>query len=80
MKHYDCRYYLTIDVFKGLCKRDAHRVLADDLACENYENARKCKHCLNFTLTTTDMGLCMSIYDAYPEMNAMTCDEYERKT
>ena len=76
MNHYDCKYYLNIDVFKGLCKRDKSSINADDQACENFVNARKCKYCSNFTLISTDLGTCMNKYDAYPEMSAVTCNEF----
>jgi len=77
MTHYDCRYYLSSDVFKGICKRDKANITADDLACAHFENARKCKHCLNFRQTAEDIGLCMDKYDAYPEMNALTCNDFQ---
>ncbi len=76
MNHYDCKFYLNTDVFKGMCKRDKRVINADDAACSNYERADKCKYCSNFLLTTTDLGLCMNKYDAYPEMNATTCNDY----
>ena len=78
MKHYDCKYYLNTDVFKGLCKRDKSIINADDSACENFEKSLKCKHCSNFTLTATDLGTCTSKYDAYPEMNATTCNDFKK--
>jgi len=77
MNHYDCKYYLNIDVFKGICKRDKGNINADDAACEKFEKAQKCKHCSNFSLTANDLGVCMSKYDAYPEMNAVTCNDFK---
>ncbi len=38
MKHLDCKYYLAIDVFKGLCKRTKENILADDDACESLKS------------------------------------------
>ncbi|MEI6049890.1 MAG: 4-hydroxyphenylacetate decarboxylase small subunit [Bacteroidota bacterium] len=78
MKHYDCKYYLNTDVFKGICKRDKNNINADDASCTNFEKAQKCKHCSNFYLTDTDLGRCMNKYDAYPEMNAVTCNDYNK--
>ena len=78
MKHYDCIYYLNTDVFKGICKRDKSNINADDEACDNFEKAKKCKNCSNFSLTGVDLGTCMRKFDAYPEMNAVTCDDYKR--
>lgn len=77
MNHYDCKYYLNTDVFKGICKRDKKNIKADDEACVNFEKAQKCKYCSNFSLTATDLGKCMSKYDAYPEMNAVTCNDFK---
>ena len=76
MKHYDCKYYLNTDVFKGICKRDKNQINADDAACDIFVNAQKCKHCSNFSLTGTDLGTCMDKYEAYPEMNAVTCNDF----
>jgi hypothetical protein len=78
MKHYDCKYYLSTDVFKGLCKRDKTNINADDAACEKFEKAQKCKHCSNFSSTTADLGLCMGKAEAYPEMNAITCNDFKQ--
>ena len=77
MIHLDCKYYLNTDVFKGLCKRDKSVINAEGEACEHFENARKCKHCSNFTLTQDELGLCMKKFDAYPEMLAVTCNDYK---
>jgi 4-hydroxyphenylacetate decarboxylase small subunit len=78
MKHYDCKYYLSTDVFKGICKRDKNNILADEPSCTNFEKAQKCKHCSNFTLIENDLGTCMGKYDAYPEMNAVTCNDFKQ--
>ncbi len=77
MKHYDCKYYLTIDAFKGLCKRDKSNIIADDDSCEHFEKAQMCVNCSNFQLTTDDLGTCMQKYDAYPRMNAITCTDFQ---
>ncbi len=79
MKHFDCRYYLNTDVFKGICKRDKNIINADDASCNHFEKAQKCKHCLNFVSTQTDLGICMNKYDAYPEMLAVTCNDYKSR-
>jgi len=77
MIHYDCKYYLNTDVFKGICKRDKSNITADDVACDQFEKAQKCKHCSNFSLTGDDLGMCMSRYEAFPEMNAVTCNDFK---
>ena len=78
MTHYDCKYYLAVDVFKGICKRDKNKINVDDNSCENFSQASKCKNCSNFTPAENNLGLCMNLYDAYPEMNASTCIHYSR--
>ena len=77
MKHYDCKYYLAIDAFKGICKRTKENIIADDAACESFETAQKCKHCHNYTVSETDLGLCMNKFNAYPEMNALNCNDFK---
>ena len=76
MNHYDCKYYLNTDVFKGICKRDKKTINADDPSCENFEKAQKCKYCSNFLLMGEELGTCMDKYDAYPEMIANTCNDF----
>nr|NQU93218.1 4-hydroxyphenylacetate decarboxylase small subunit [Bacteroidota bacterium] len=76
MTHYDCKYYLATDVFKGFCKRDKSRINADEASCEHFEKATKCKHCHNFTLSGEQVGLCMDKADAFPEMIAVTCKDF----
>jgi hypothetical protein len=76
MTHYDCKYYLNTDVFKGLCKRDKTIINADDAACDHFEKAQKCKDCEGFTSTGSEMGTCRGKFDAYPEMNAVTCHDF----
>jgi len=77
MKHIDCKYYMNTDVFKGICKRDKAVINADDKACDHFEKAQKCKYCAEFTATEAELGLCMNRYDAYPEMNAITCHDFK---
>ena len=77
MKHYDCKYYLAIDAFKGICKRDKNDILADDASCENFEKAKKCVHCSHFKLVSDEIGTCMDKHEAYPQMNANTCSDFK---
>jgi len=76
MKHNDCKYYLPIDAFKGICKRDKNNINADDVSCEYFEKAQKCEYCSNFELISEGMGKCKEKYDAYPKMNASTCSDF----
>ena len=39
-RHYDCKYYLNTDVFKGICKRDKKNIFADEKSCEFFEKAQ----------------------------------------
>jgi 4-hydroxyphenylacetate decarboxylase small subunit len=78
MNHYDCKYYLNTDVFKGICKRDKKIINADDEGCEKFEKAQKCKYCTNFSSTGPELGLCMNKFDAYPEMIAFTCNDFKQ--
>ena len=77
MNHYDCKYYLSTDVFKGMCKRDKKVIKADDIACENFEKAQKCKYCRNFSLIGNELGICMDKYEAFPELIAVTCNDFK---
>lgn len=77
MKHYDCKYFLAVDAFKGICKRDKCNINADDASCEHFEKAKKCLHCSNFTPISEDMGKCMQKYDTFPQMNSSTCNDFQ---
>jgi len=76
MKHYDCKYYLPTDVFKGICKRDKSKIQADEKACDHFQKIAKCKHCGHFSHGESEMGLCMKKSVAYPEMIAKTCHDF----
>ena len=77
--HVDCENYLTIDVFKGICKIGKTMIMADDNACQNFNPAKKCKLCNNYTPTDETLGLCMNKTIAYPEMYSKTCKWFEVK-
>jgi 4-hydroxyphenylacetate decarboxylase small subunit len=75
--HIDCKNYLAIDVFKGICKLDKNNINADDKACEKFSQIEKCKHCKNFSPTDNYLGKCKEKVDSYAEMIAKTCTEFE---
>jgi len=75
--HKDCKYYLAVDVFKGLCKKDNTNLSADDPACEKFTQLAQCKHCIHFTQKEPYLGTCMGTTDAYPDMTATTCKEFQ---
>lgn len=77
--HTDCSEYLPTDVFKGFCTRKKSRVMADDKACEDFQQAKKCKLCKNYDPTEEYLGLCMGKTIAYPEMLAKTCEWFHWK-
>ena len=77
----DCLYYLPIDVMSGLCKKSKKEITPNQSEACFVEN-KKCKYCRNFKYTkeATDMGTCKDIHLAYPEMVAVTCNDFERNT
>ncbi len=77
--HKDCRNYLAVDVFKGLCKLDKENINADDASCKRFDLLEKCRYCSNYTNVEEQMGLCMNKIDAYPEMVAKTCEDFKWK-
>ncbi|MDO9577638.1 MAG: 4-hydroxyphenylacetate decarboxylase small subunit [Candidatus Cloacimonadales bacterium] len=79
MNHIDCKYYLATDVFKGICKRTKAKIKADEPACSDFEKAPKCKHCLHFSMKENNLGLCLEKATAYPDMQAVTCNDFAWK-
>ncbi|MBM4157817.1 MAG: 4-hydroxyphenylacetate decarboxylase small subunit [Ignavibacteria bacterium] len=75
----DCKFYLAIDVFKGICKLDQKRIFPDDVKCMSYEKIPKCKFCSNFTEEKENLGSCMKNYPAYPDMTAINCQLFQWK-
>ena len=71
----DCKYYLPVDVFKGICKISKNKISPDDSVCNNFEKQKKCKFCKNFSMKNGKefIGKCCSNFDAYPDMNSKTC-------
>jgi 4-hydroxyphenylacetate decarboxylase small subunit len=76
MNHIDCKNFLPTDVFKGICKRTKERIIADEAGCNDFEKAPKCRYCSHFSATGENLGLCMDKADAYPDMNASTCNSF----
>jgi len=75
--HKDCRHYLPVDVFKGICKRDKENIAADGEACENFDQIPQCQYCRHFTPSGEFLGHCMGKTEAWPEMIATTCRDFE---
>jgi len=72
----DCRYYLPVDVFRGLCKMSKNKIGPDDAFCENGERVAKCKYCSGYTPERNFLGKCMGSTLAYPDMNAAKCADF----
>jgi hypothetical protein len=73
----DCRFYLPVDVFKGLCKLEKNPILPDDLSCAKFERQPKCKFCANYVPVKEYLGRCADAGLAYPDMNASKCASFE---
>ncbi len=78
-KHKDCLYYLRVDVFKGICKREKTKIQADEDACKSFEQIEQCRYCTNYTPVNEELGLCMNRADTYPELIARTCTSFSWK-
>jgi len=76
MTHYDCKYFLPTDSFKGLCKKSKTLIKADGKVCSNYEKIPKCKHCTHFTRHEIDLGRCMQSAITFADLKAVTCDDF----
>lgn len=73
----DCRFYLPVDVFRGICKHSKEKIRPDDLFCDKAEKSAKCKFCQKFTAERDHLGRCMDSILAYPDMNACNCADFE---
>lgn len=73
----DCKYYLPVDVFKGLCKLEKSSIQPDDAGCDSFERQAKCKFCSNYTPEKEYLGKCSGAALAYPDMNASKCASFE---
>lgn len=73
---YDCKFYLPVDVFKGLCKVNKNKIMPEDRKCEKFEMAAKCKFCTYYTEVKEGLGFCKSEFDAYPDMPAAYCEDF----
>ena len=77
LKCSDCRYYLPVDVFKGLCKKTKAGITPDDTACPVTEAVPKCKFCANYLPEKEFLGKCKGVSLAYPDMIAAKCTEFK---
>ena len=73
----DCKFYLSVDVFRGLCKLSKEKIFPDDAFCKDAEKLSKCKFCLNYTAEKEHLGTCKGSLLAYPDMVAAKCTDFE---
>jgi hypothetical protein len=72
----DCRYYLPVDVFKGICKLSKQMIGPDDMGCDQAERQAKCKFCQHYTPEKEYLGKCRGTALAYPDLNAGKCADF----
>ncbi len=73
----DCKFYLPVDVFRGICKLTKEKTGPDDQACEQAEQIAKCKFCSNYSSEKDYLGKCMDTVLAYPDMIASKCADFQ---
>jgi hypothetical protein len=73
----DCRYYLPVDVFRGMCKRDKTSIGPDHEICAKFDRLPKCKFCRKYKAEKEFLGSCLGNTVAYPDMNASKCAGFE---
>ncbi|TSA23628.1 MAG: hypothetical protein D4R67_13135 [Bacteroidetes bacterium] len=73
----DCKYYLPVDVFRGICKKSKEKILPDDPFCRDGEKIPKCRFCQNYTPEKDFLGKCRGAIFAYPDMVAVKCAGFE---
>ncbi len=73
----DCRLYLPVDVFRGICKVNKASITPDDNACKKFEKMPKCRFCANYTAEKDYLGKCNGTTLAYPDMIAVKCADFK---
>ncbi len=73
----DCKFYLPVDVFRGICKISKANILPEDSFCKDAEKLPKCKFCRNYKEEKEHLGTCKGSILAYPDMVAVTCPDFE---
>jgi 4-hydroxyphenylacetate decarboxylase small subunit len=73
----DCRLYLPVDVFRGLCKLEKKEILPDDESCSRFDAVPKCKYCRNYKPDKDYLGTCMGTTIAYPDLIAAKCADFQ---
>jgi len=75
----DCRFYLPVDVFKGICKATKQSITPDDPFCSRGLRGARCKFCVHYTPEKEYLGHCKDEHLAYPDMHATNCKDFEWK-
>ncbi len=73
----DCLFFLAVDAFKGICKRDKARITQESEPCSHFEKAPRCKFCRHYQSQTEFTGLCTGIKAAWPDLPAANCDDFQ---
>jgi hypothetical protein len=73
----DCKFYLPVDVFRGICKLSKEQVGPDGPLCDKMEKIAKCRFCTNYSVEKDYLGKCMGITLAYPDMIASKCADFK---
>ncbi len=73
----DCRYYLPVDVFRGMCKLSKDAIGPDSPLCAKVEKIAKCKFCKNYSSEKDFLGKCMGTTLAYPDMIGSKCADFQ---
>jgi len=76
----DCRFFLPVDVFKGICKISKKEITHDDPFCLKGEKIPKCRFCSKYNPERDYLGKCMEITLAWPDMIAVKCSDFEWST
>ena len=72
----DCKFYLPVDVFLGICKISKQRIRPQDEPCEKVELLARCKFCRHYTAGNGNLGKCMGNTLAFPDMVAVKCADF----
>jgi len=72
----DCKFFLPVDVFHGICKVSKEKILPEDPCCDKAEKLPKCKFCIHYTPEKEHLGRCRESTLAYPDMIASKCIDF----
>ena len=73
----DCKFYLPVDVFRGMCKMSKEKIGPEDPMCDQAQKVAKCKFCAHYSNEKDYLGKCMGTALAYPDMIATKCADFQ---